>query len=185
MVLKRAKVRFNYNDYCLLPEHKRYEIIDGSIYVVPAPSFRHQDLLGNLFAALREFVRRNDLGVVVVAPFDVMLSPEDIVQPDLVFISRERRNIITSRGCEGPPDLAVEIHSPSTAGHDRELKRKLYATYGVAEYWMVDPGAGTIEVLSLEADGYRSTGIYQENQVITSSVVRGLELEVAEALQSS
>ena len=185
MRLKRAKVRFNYEDYCLLPEDKRYEIVDGGIHVVPAPSFRHQDLLGNVFAALREFIRKNDLGVVVVAPFDVILSPEDIVQPDLVFISRDRRDIITSRGCEGPPDLAVEIHSPSTASRDRELKRKLYATYGVAEYWLVDPDARTIEVLSLEADGYHSAGVYQENQVLTSSVVRGLELEVAEALQSS
>ena len=111
MALKRAKVRFNYQDYCQLPEGKRYEIMDGEIYVVPSPGFAHQNFLGNLFVVLRDFVMSNNLGIVVIAPFDVILSEEDVVQPDLVSIARDRREIITRRGCEGPPDLAVEVHS--------------------------------------------------------------------------
>jgi Uma2 family endonuclease len=185
MALKKAKVRFNYDDYCLLPEHKRYEIIDGEIYVVPSPSFAHQDFLLNLAVIMRNHVRENGLGVVVVAPFDVILSEEDIVQPDLVFIAQDRRTIITRRGCEGPSDLAVELHSPSTANRDKDLKRKLYAAHGVREYWLVDPNAGSIEVLALEAGGYRPAGVYQSRGDLDSLVLPGLELEVADVFQPS
>lgn len=185
MALKRAKVRFNYQDYCQLPEGKRYEIMDGEIYVVPSPGFAHQNFLGNLFVVLRDFVMSNNLGIVVIAPFDVILSEEDVVQPDLVSIARDRREIITRRGCEGPPDLAVEVHSPSTSQRDKELKRKLYATYGVGEYWLVDPEVRTVEVLVLEEEGYRSTGVYSGAQHFTSATLSGLRLPVSQVFLPS
>ncbi len=185
MEVKKAHVRFNYQDYCLLPEGKRYEIIDGEIYVVPAPSFEHQDFLGNLYFLLRSFVRGNNLGVVVVAPFDVILSEEDVVQPDLVFISRDRLDIITGRGCEGPPDLVVEILSPGTAHRDRDLKRKLYARYGVQEYWLIGPDTHTIEVLALEGEDFRRIALVGEGDVLSSEVLSGLKLRVEEVFQAT
>ena len=185
MEVKKAKVRFNYQDYCLMPEDRRYEIIDGEMHVVPGPSFRHQDFLLNLAIMLRGYVTRNNLGVVVVAPFDVILSQEDVVQPDLVYVSQERRDIITQRGCEGPPDLVVEIHSPSTAQRDKELKRKLYATYGVREYWLVDPDSATVEVLSLEEAGYKATGVYSSDEAVTSAVLPGFVPRISEVFQPS
>ena len=114
MTVRRAKVRFNYRDYCLLPEEKRYDLIDGELYMAPAPGSVHQFILRNLGFLLWGFVSSNQLGQVAFAPFDVILSDEDVVQPDLLFISRVRQGIISDRGCEGPPDLVVEVLSPST-----------------------------------------------------------------------
>ena len=159
MTVRRAKVRFNYRDYCLLPEEKRYELIDGELYMAPAPGSVHQFILRNLGFLLWGFVRSNQLGQVVFAPLDVILSEEDVVQPDLLFVSRERQHIISDRGCEGPPDLVVEVLSPSTQQRDRVLKRKLYASYGVLELWLVDPESRTIEVLALEANDFATRGV--------------------------
>lgn len=180
MTGRRAKVRFNYRDYCLLPEDKRYELIDGELYMAPAPSIRHQTILRSLESLIWPFVRDNRLGQVYFAPVDVILSDEDVVQPDLLFVAQSRRGIISERGCEGPPDLVVEVLSPSTQGRDRELKRKVYARYGVREYWLVDPEAGTIQVMGLEAEDFGSRGVYGQGTEVRSQVIPGLTLLVSQ-----
>lgn len=180
MTVRRAKVRFNYRDYCLLPEDKRYELINGELYMPPAPGSFHQFILRNLGFLLWDFVRSNELGEVAFAPFDVILSDEDVVQPDLLFVSQERRDIISDRGCEGPPDLVVEVLSPSTERRDRELKRKLYANYGIRELWLVDPESRTIEVLGLEADDFATRGVYPEDTSLSSPMISGLSLPVGQ-----
>ena len=183
MTVRRAKVRFNYQDYCMLPEEKRYELIDGELYMAPAPGSVHQFISRNLGFLLWDFVSSNQLGEVAFAPFDVILSDEDVVQPDLFFVSRERQDIISARGCEGPPDLVVEILSPSTQQRDRGLKRKLYAKYGVRELWLVDPESKTIEVLGLEADDFATLAVYPEDTPLSSPLISGLALPVDRVFQ--
>ena len=183
MSMKRPKVRFTYRDYCLLPEDKRYELMDGELYMAPAPGSKHQQDLLNLAVLLTQFVREHGLGVIFIASLDVILSDEDVVQPDLLFVAQERRSIISERGCEGPPDLVVEVLSPSTAQRDRELKRKVYARYGVRQYWLVDPETQAVEVLGLDAEDLTPQGVYSRGEVVTSQMLPGLTLPVAQVFR--
>ena len=176
-------LRFTYRDYLLLPEGDRRELIEGDFYVVPAPSFRHQIISRNLGTLLWEFVRGEGLGQVVWAPTDVVLSLESVVQPDILFISNERRGIITEDNVSGAPDLVVEILSPSTAERDRELKRTLYARYGVREYWIVDPEDSSVEVMALEEAGFVSARRYTSGQV-ESPLLPGLAIPLGEIFAS-
>ncbi len=183
MSTRKAKVRFNYRDYCLLPEDKRYELIGGEFHMAPSPSIRHQTVLRTLESLIWPFVRDNGLGQVYFAPVDVMLSDEDVVQPDLIYIASEHESIITDRGSEGPPDLVVEVLSPSTRERDRELKRKLYAKYGVREYWLVDPEEEVIEVMTPGTEDFVSQDIYTRNSYASSQVVPGLSLSISQIFQ--
>ena len=176
-------LRFTYRDYPLLPEGDRRELIEGDFYVVPAPSFRHQIISRNLGTLLWEFVRGEGLGQVVWAPTDVVLSLESVVQPDILFISNERRGIITEDNVSGAPDLVVEILSPSTAERDRELKRTLYARYGVREYWIVDPEDSSVEVMALEEAGFVSARRYTSGQV-EPPLLPGLAIPLGEIFAS-
>ena len=161
-------IKFTYEDYLLMEEEKRYEIIDGRRYMVPAPTPYHQWISSRLERALDDYVAQYGLGVVLHAPCDVVLSPTDIVQPDILFIAQEHRGIITERNIWGAPDLVVEILSPTTAAKDRDLKRKLYAAYGVREFWIVSPEAQTVEVLELSETGYRRAGLYARDEELHS-----------------
>ncbi len=151
--------------------------------MAPAPGSRHQAILRNLEFLMWNFVKDNRLGQVFFAPFDVILSNEDVVQPDLLFVSQERREIITERGCEGPPDLVVEVLSPSTQQRDRELKRKLYAQYGVLEYWLVDIETRSVEVLRLGAEDFISQGSYSSEGYVVSQVLPELSMPVNQVFQ--
>ncbi|WP_419165175.1 Uma2 family endonuclease [Candidatus Palauibacter sp.] len=125
----------------------RYEAIEGDVYMTPAPTFRHQRVGWRLGKALDRLLEEPGHGVVVPAPFGVEFpATGEGVQPDLVFVSEERRGIITDAGLTGAPDLAVEILSPSTASRDRGLKLRLYERQGVREYWIVDPEENTVDV---------------------------------------
>jgi Uma2 family endonuclease len=181
--MQSTRLRFTYRDYLLLPEGDRRELIEGDFYVVPAPSIWHQTIAANLGMALRAFARGNRLGTVLWAPTDVVLSPESVVQPDILFISNERRGIITEDNVSGAPDLVVEILSPSTADRDRELKLTLYARYGVREYWIVDPEDSSVEVMALEEAGVESARRYTTGRV-ESPVLPGLEIALAEIFAS-
>ena len=144
--------------------------------MTPAPEYKHQVIAKNLLLALHQYVTENDLGTVEIAPLDIVLSEEDVVQPDLLFISKERSFIITKRHIVGAPDLAVEIISEGTDYHDRRIKRKLYAKHGVKEFWLVDPDNKTIEVLSLGKSGYKSLGVYREE--LRSALFKNLSLDL-------
>ena len=174
-----TQVRLTYQDYLDLPDDERYEIIDGELYEMTAPTVRHQVLLGNLFIIFKLHVRRQRLGRVYMAPIDVIFAQNDIVQPDLVFVAESRRHIIEDHAIVGAPDLVIEILSPSTAAHDRNRKADLYARYGVAEYWMVDTETETIEIRRLGDAGYSPAEIY-DSGVLSTSVVPGLQVELAD-----
>lgn len=126
---------------------KRREAIGGDLYVTPAPSVRHQRVSGRLEHALRDLLEDPGHGEVLDAPVGVEF-PEtgEGVQPDILFVSRERRGIVADDWLRGAPDLVVEITSPSTAERDRGLKRDLYRRQGVREYWIVDPEEDAVEV---------------------------------------
>lgn len=174
--------RFTYADYRLMPEDKRYEVIEGELLVTPAPNIRHQMILTRLFLRLATFVEAAGLGQVLPAPTDVILSDENVVQPDLLFVAKERQAILDPEagGVRGAPDLVVEILSLSTANRDRVTKRKLYARYGVREYWLVDPITLSIEVL-VEAPGELETWrLFSAGSTLISPLLSTFSIAVAE-----
>lgn len=173
-------LKLTYEDYLRLPEEKRYEIIGGDLFMTPAPSTRHQEVSGNLGFILWDFVRRHNLGKVYYAPCDVILTEHDIVQPDILFISRKRQHIITEANIQGAPDLIAEILSPTRTWMDQRLKKALYARCGVKEYWIVDPDEKRVEVYLLGKEGYQLKGNYSEGDRIESQVIKGLVIKMEE-----
>jgi len=126
----------------------RYELVDGTLLVSPSPGFSHQTVLGQLYLRLRAACPR-DLRVIL-APFAVLLTPSTELQPDLLVAPRSS---FTANNLPGPPLLAVEIRSPSTALIDRTLKRAAYARHGTPSYWLVDPDPSAPSILALELRG--------------------------------
>ena len=169
--------RLNYEDYCLLPNNgKRYEIIDGELFVTPSPLWRHQNVLANLLYYLTDFVKKHDLGKVYPAPFDVVFSQYDVVEPDILYVSKARASVTTEKNIQGAPDLVVEILSESTAKIDRTTKLKLYARYGVAEYWVVDPATCSAEIYRPVPGGYELAAQLDSSQSLTSPLFPGFSL---------
>ena len=177
--MQNPQIKFTYSDYLLLPEQDRRELIDGDFYVVPSPNVRHQNIARDLGVILWDFVRTSDLGVVLWAPMDVVLSEENVVQPDILFISNQRRHIIVENNISGAPDLVIEILSPGTADRHRGLKLGVYARYGVQEYWIVDPNESSVEVMELGDQGYSTVGRYVSGDV-ASSLLPGLRVALDE-----
>ena len=176
-----TKVKFTYDDYRTAPDDKRYELLEGELVMAPAPTRKHQRTLANLATQLWNFVRQNNLGEVYFAPFDVVLSEERVFQPDILFVSRERLSIINPENIRGAaPDLVVEILSPATAERDRFYKRSVYARYGVKEYWIVDPEAGTIEVTKLGEKDLETEKVYGEGESLKSPLLEGLAIQMDE-----
>ena len=177
--MQSQKLKFTYRHYCQLPEGDRRELIEGDFYVVPAPNVRHQTIAANLGMVLRQFARRNRLGTVLWAPTDVLLSQESVVQPDILFVSNERRGIIAEANISGAPDLVVEVLSPGTADRDRDLKLRLYAGHGVREYWIVDPDGESVEVMALGPEG--PTGVWRyASGSVRSDLLPGLDVPLGE-----
>lgn len=150
-----ARIALTYRDYEALPnDGKRYEIHDGELYVTAAPTSDHQIVSMRLSAFLHGHVEARQLGIVLTAPLDVILADTTILQPDIVYLDRERRRALAKRGVEGPPTLVIEILSPSTAVADRGIKRQLCARYGVPHFWIVDIAARAIDAYVLREGEY-------------------------------
>jgi len=132
--------KLTYDDYLNLPDDgNRYEILDGELYLNPAPNTKHQLVLMNILRALDRYVRAKRCGEIFFAPFDVVLSKHNVVQPDVLYISNERMEIITAANAQGAPDIAIEVLSDGTRRKDETKKRKAYERFGVSEYWVIDP----------------------------------------------
>ncbi len=184
--MEQAKqaIRFTYEDYAHFPDDRRqYQIVDGEVYMVPAPIPYHQIVASNIEFMLRSFVSKHNLGQVFRAPCDVILSNENVVQPDIFFISKNRLNIITEKNIVGPPDLVIEILSPYTEKLDKTIKRDLYARYGVSEYWLVDPVSKGIELLALSDNKLSTIGVFGIKDTFGSRVIKGLSVNIAEVFQ--
>lgn len=142
--------------------------------MTPPPNIRHQSELASLSLILGNYVRKRRLGTVLFAPVAVYFSEMNVFEPDLVFISKEREIIIQEQRIKGPPDLVVEILSPGTKNRDLGIKRRLYAKYGVPEYWIVDPVAETIEQLVLSGKDYKTTAIYRDKDKVRPRCLKDL-----------
>jgi Uma2 family endonuclease len=183
MVSTRPAAGLTYEDYARTPDDERWELLDGELVMVPSPSTYHQATQAKLGSRLNNFVEKGGLGHVFFAPTDVVLSDTNVVQPDLLFVSREREHIITRANVQGAPDLAVEIRSPSTAERDLTVKHTLYAEHGVKEYWLVDPDAMMVTVLLLGERGYGEVGSYRSGQSLTSPTLEGFSVSLNEIFQ--
>ena len=176
--MTRPRIKFTVNDYMTTPDDKRCQLLDGELIVPPSPTSRHQAIVGQLFVALNRFVAENGLGRTWVAPLDVVLSDYDVAQPDILFVSNDRSSIITEPNIQGAPDLVVEILSPATAQYDRGYKRTLYGRHGVREYWLVDPDAETVEVLTESAEGLALGATYRRGDTLISLLLDGLAVSL-------
>ncbi len=144
-----------YEDYLKMPEDgKYYQLFEGALVMNPSPNVIHQRISRNLQEILLHHIKKHHLGVLLNAPIDVVLAHHVVFQPDLVFVHRDHRQIVTKRAIEGTPDLVVEILSPSTRKLDRADKMRLYAIYGVPHYWIIDPDEETFEVFALNEGHY-------------------------------
>lgn len=170
-------VPLTYEDYRLMPEGERYELIEWDLQMTPAPSPRHQLVVAAVEDALRHFVREHSLGTVLMAPVDVVLSETVVVQPDVLFIAQERLGLLQEECIRGAPDLVVEVLSPSSAKRDRLSKRRLYARFGVREYWMVDPIAKNVEVCLHDETDLRTVAVYPTGSTLASSVLPEFTLQ--------
>ena len=172
---------WTYEDYRELPnDRKIYQVIGGKLLMVPAPSTRHQNISRNLEFIIWSFVKSHNLGVLYYAPIDVVFGSTDIVQPDIVFITKNRLAIVKEKGIFGAPDWVIEIVSSSTSKIDIKLKKDLYERFGVREYWIVYPEDERVEVYLLEGGNYKLRGVFLKNNTLQVSTIEKLEVNLEE-----
>ena len=172
------KKKHTYDDYLKTPDDKRYELIEGELYMTPSPITNHQRISRKIEFMLEKYVTENDLGEVFYAPYDVYFNDENVVQPDILFISKERLDIIGEKNLQGAPDLVIEILSESNAYRDLIQKKKLYARYGVKEYWIVVPGEKTIDIHILQDKTYQLYKTLGEDDTLESRILKGFKMEL-------
>ncbi len=179
--MKVKEKLWTYEDYLKLNDDKRYEVINGRLYEMPAPHFEHQDILKRLLNILFEFSEKEyRIGKVLPSPFDVILSEEIVVQPDIVFISKGSLKNIKEGSLFGPPDLVVEIVSPTSYYRDRYEKFEIYEKAGIKEYWIVYPGEKAIEIWVLKEGKYELHSIASGEGKVRSEVLKGFEVDLKE-----
>ena len=167
--------KMTYEDLLLLPDDgMRHELIDGEHFVSPSPIEIHQLISGRLYLAIASHLAKHGGGVVFYAPFDVIFSPGDVVQPDLLFISDARRSIRTGKNVKVAPDLLVEVLSEVNRRHDEVRKRDLYLRNGVTEYWIVDP---EIQLVKIYRGGKK---IEMTEGALTTPLLPGLTIDLAD-----
>jgi Uma2 family endonuclease len=152
-----------------LPEGTLAQIINDSLVMSPAPDFEHQDVASELLRLVGNYVKEKKLGKVVIAPVDVYLNPENVYQPDILFLSSEQMHLVKKGKIKGAPDLIIEVLSPGTEKFDKTVKKSVYEQSGVKEYWIVDPK--TRKVLGYQLTGSTYTEIPSEDGVITSPLL--------------
>ncbi len=185
MASTQPVIKFTYEDYLTTPADTRYELLDGELLMVPAPNIKHQRVQLELATQLSQFIKDRALGELLIAPCDVVLSDTNVVQPDLLFVSREREHLLSDgEKVRGAPDLAVEILSPSSADKDRGFKRELYGRHGVSEYWLVDPIAETVSIHRQRGGVLAATDTFGRGQTLRSPLLAGLELRVDDVFSS-
>ncbi len=173
-----AQGHWTYDDFLRLPDDgNRYEIIDGVLYMTNAPDIEHQRAVHQIASELEFFIRKANDGEVFIAPIEVHLPGiAQPVQPDVLFVSQARRDIVKPKFIDGAPDLIVEVLSPSTVRVDRTVKFDAYERAGVREYWIVDPKLHTVEVYTLSGQEYAVHDRFGAGERVTSPLLFGLEL---------
>ena len=174
------KKRYTYKDYAELPEGAPYRLIGGELIMVPAPTPYHQMVSGKIGDKVREFVYKYGLGEVFYAPVDVYFGEEDTFQPDIIFISNERLDMIKETRIEGAPDLVIEILSPSTAYYDLGRKYEIYERAGVKEYWIIHPEKKSVDIYDNKAAGFEIVQTGREKGMVRSELLKGYEMDLKE-----
>lgn len=167
-----------YEDYCKLPEGAPYQLIGGELVMTPAPGTYHQLISSELEYQLKSFNYEKNAGVVLDAPVDVYLGESETYQPDIVFIGRDRKEIIEPGRINGSPDLVVEILSPSTAYYDLRKKFKVYEKSGVKEYWIVDPEDKSVQVFVLSNGKFALDQEVGMGDTACSRLLKGFEVDL-------
>lgn len=181
MASQPERVILTYDDLRDLPEDRnRYELYEGELEVTAAPNLGHQDIVGNLYGIIRPYVRARGLGRLYLAPVDVKLSNTTVFEPDLVFVSTARSAILEGQFIAGPPDLVIEVLSPSTASRDLRTKQNLYARYGVPFYWQFDPDRQAAQALELVDGRYRVVTRATGTEVFIAAPFPDLPIPLAE-----
>ncbi|GIX42102.1 MAG: hypothetical protein KatS3mg129_1835 [Leptospiraceae bacterium] len=182
----RLKERWRYEDYIKLEDDKRYELIEGELLMSPAPNTKHQRIIFNLLYILAEGLKSKKInGQVYTAPIDVVFREDIVLQPDIVYITEERKDIIKERGIFGIPDLVIEVISPGSEKRDIVDKKRIYEESKVKEYWIVFPNEEFIEVLEYDEKGnrYKEIGVYNKEKELESKVIKGLKIKVKEVFE--
>lgn len=177
-IIEKEKIKKTYKDYEQLPEGAPYQLIGGELILTPAPVPYHQIILGRIGFDLTKFIKERKSGEVIYAPIDVYLSETETYQPDIIFISNERLNIIGNKKIEAAPDLVIEILSESTAYYDLRLKKRVYEKSGVKEYWIVDPMEKTIEVYENINGEFKLFNQGQGKEIVKSKLLEGFSVEL-------
>lgn len=185
----RADTRLTYDDFVRFPDDgKRHEIIDGEHYVTPSPNVRHQVLVRRLvFDFERYFRERPRTGQVFSAPLDVLLSPYDIVEPDLLVVTGDQTDILTEKNVQGPPALVIEVLSKSTRKRDAQTKRRLFERTGVREYWLVDPELDAVQVFRPTPEGRLARVAEltaEDGGVVATPLLPGCQIDLRELFRA-
>jgi len=181
----RRDTRLTYDDFLLFPDDgRRHELIDGEHYVTPSPNTRHQRLVGRLYAAFVLYLRDHpDAGEAFVAPFDVVFSHHDVVEPDLLFIAADQSETLTDKHVRGAPAIVIEVLSQGTRKVDEQTKRQLFERGGVREYWLVDPEQDVVKVYRSTAEGAFSRVAElsaEQGEMLTTPQLPGFEVTLLE-----
>ena len=176
-------VKLTYEDFVLFPDDgKRHEIIEGEHYVTPSPNTRHQQILLNLVLLIGGWLEAHAVGRIFFAPYDIVFSDFDVVEPDLLYLSNERAAaVVTPKHLRGAPELVVEVGSPGTRQRDETIKRRMYERSGVAEYWFVDPDVDVVRIYRREGERFgRANELSREaGDVLTTPLLAGLQMPLA------
>jgi Uma2 family endonuclease len=170
------KETYTYEDYAKLPEGAPYQLIGGQLVMTPSPTPYHQEISQRLEFKILSYIEKNHLGRLYHAPLDVLLSDGDVYQPDIIFISGDRLEIIGKKKIEGSPDIVIEILSSGTAYYDLRIKYRAYEEYGVREYWIVDPELKKIEVYENQNKKFKIYSEAEEKGNVSSKVLDKLAI---------
>ncbi len=172
--------KYTYEDYQKLPEGSAYQLINGELIMSPSPNIYHQKISYNIIILLNKFIEKDKTGIILYSPIDVHFGEFETYQPDIVFISKEREDIIKEKRIEGAPDLVIEILSENNAYYDLKHKKNIYEKFGVKEYWIVDPMDKSLEVYVNEGNEFTLFDKKQTKGEIKSKFLSKLIMEVEE-----
>ncbi len=178
--MKATIHKMTYDEYCLLPEDRnQYELFDGELVMTPSPSREHQKIVLRFARFLADHVEKESLGEVYISPLDAIFDPYTVLQPDILFVSKERLAEVEKERIEGTPDIVVEVLSPSTFHKDLRRKMTVYSRFRVQEYWIVDPEMNTIELYCQGKEGLELARRFSAEETFQSRLLSGFRIAVS------
>lgn len=185
-VIRSRKKVLTYDDYLRLtpPDSGNYELHNGKIIFMPSPSPHHQRVAGRIFRRMADFVENARKGEVFIAPLDTKFDEINTLQPDVLFVSGERSNIVSKKKIDGAPDLVVEILSEGNSPREMSYKKYIYESFGVKEYWVVNLAKRTISQLVLRDGEFIPAGIWKESETFESVVLPGFRIDAGAILEA-